>query len=47
MKESESDKYLGDYLHCRGNDQSIITTVKKRYGKAIEAVLDIKNIVKL
>ena len=45
MKESESDKYLGDYLHCRGNDQSIITTVKKRYGKAIEAVLDIKNIV--
>ena len=45
MKESESEKYLGDYFHSKGNHQSIITTVKNRYGKAIEAVLDIKNII--
>ena len=30
MKQVESDKWLGDYLLCLGNSQSIITTVKKR-----------------
>ena len=45
IKESDSEKYLGDYFHRKGNSQSIITTVKNRYGKAIEAIVDIRNIV--
>ena len=43
IKESEMEKYLGDYFHEKGNSQSIVETVKKRYGKAREAVIDIKN----
>ena len=45
VEESESEKYLGDYLHRKGNSQSIITTVRMRYTKAIEAIIDIKNVI--
>ena len=36
IKESDSEKYLGDYFHRKGNSQSII---------AIQAIVDIRNIV--
>ena len=45
IKESKSEKYLGDHIHNLGNNQSIIETVRKRYGKAMEAVMDIKCVV--
>ena len=45
MKRKECDKWLGDYLHCLGNKQSIVTKVKKPYGLAISSIMDIKNIV--
>ena len=45
MSESESEKYLGDYFHSGGNDKSIVTTVNKRLGKAMSAIVDIKNVV--
>ena len=45
MNRKDCDKWLGDYLHCQGNSQSVITTIKKRYGLAISAIMDIKNIV--
>ena len=45
IKESDTEKYLGDYFHKFGNDQSIVTTVDRRYGKAMESIVDIKSIV--
>ena len=45
MKRSDSEKWLGDYIHCLGNGDSIITTIKKRYGLAISTIMDIRNIV--
>ena len=45
MSEKESEKWLGDQIHCLGNDQSVITTVKKRYGVAMSTIMDIKNIM--
>ena len=45
MREVESEKWLGDHIHCLGNDQSVITTVKKRYGLAMSTIMDIKNIM--
>ena len=45
MKRSDSEKWLGDYIHCLGNDESIITTIKKRYGLAVSTIMDIRNIV--
>ena len=45
MDESETEKYLGDYFHKDGNDKSIVTTVKRRMGKAMDDIRDIKNVV--
>ena len=45
MKEVESEKLLGDFLDCRGNSHAIVTTLKKRYGQTIAAIIDIKKIV--
>ena len=45
MSESETEKYLGDYFHSEGNDLSVVTTVKRRLGKAMSAITDIKNVV--
>ena len=45
MKRKESDKWLGDHIHCLGNNQSVITTVTKRYGLALSTIMDIVNIV--
>ena len=45
IESVESEKWLGDYLHTEGNSQSIITTVRKRYGIALSTILDIKTIV--
>ena len=42
---AESEKWLGDYLHSDGNSQSIIKTVKARYGLALSTIIDIKNII--
>ena len=45
MKEVTSKKLLGDFLNQAGNSQSILTTIKKRYGQSIAAILDIKRLV--
>ena len=41
----ESEKWLGEFLHTDGNSQSIITTVKKRYGVVMSTIMDVKSIV--
>ena len=45
MKRAKNEKLLGDYFDEGGNDMSIITTIKKLYGLAMSAVMDIKKIV--
>ena len=41
----ESEKWLGDYLHSKGNSQSIIATIKSRNGLALSSCMDIINII--
>ena len=45
MKEASTEKLLGDWIDCRGNNKSIIMTVNKRYGTVVSAILDIKRVV--
>ena len=45
MKEMTQEKYLGDYLHCNGNPDSVAATVKVRSGLAVSAVNEIKSVL--
>ena len=45
IKVVESDKWLGDYLHCGGLAASVLETLGKREGKVRGAALEIAPIV--
>ena len=33
ISDSQVEKYLVDYFHHSGNEQSIVTTIKRKYGR--------------
>ena len=43
--EKDSEKYLGDYLHNKGSQESISQTIKNRQWRVISAILEIKTII--
>ena len=45
MKEKNSEKYLGDFIHCGGVAQSVEATVNERYGKMFSSHNEIRAIV--
>ena len=45
MKEMTQEKYLGDYLHCNGNPDSVAATVQVRSGLAVSAVNEIRSVL--
>ena len=45
IKERDSEKYLGEYLHKEGINESIKLTVNERYWRAISAILEIKTVI--
>ena len=45
MKEMSQEKYLGDYLHCNGNPDSVAATVQGRSGLAVSAVNEIRSVL--
>ena len=45
IKEKESEKYLGDFLHSGGDTESTKCTVNDRYWRIMSSILEIKTIV--
>ena len=45
LKEKNSEKYLGDFIHSGGLSESADATVKERIGKMCATHRDIKSIV--
>ena len=45
MKVVTQEKYLGDFIHCNGNPDSVLATVKARYGLAVSAINEIKSVL--
>ena len=45
MKEVKQEKYLGDYVHCNGNPDSVAATVQARHGLAVSAIYEIKSVL--
>ena len=45
VKIKNEDKYLGDYIHTGGLGKSVETTVKKRYGVALNSILELKSVI--
>ena len=45
MKEMTQEKYLGDYLHCNGNPDSVAATVYVRSALAVSMVNEIKSVL--
>ena len=45
IKENDKEKYLGDYIHNKGVQESINQTIKNRFWRAMSAILEIKTIV--
>ena len=43
VKEKESDKYLGQILHCNGLEDSALNTAQERAGKIKGATLEIRS----
>ena len=42
---NDSEKYLGDYLHNKGSQESIHETVVKRYWRTVSAILETKSVI--
>ena len=45
VKVKNEEKYLGDYFHCGGLAKSVETTVSKRYGVALNSILELKSVI--
>ena len=45
VKIKNEEKYLGDYFHCGGLAKSVETTVCKRYGVALNSILELKSVI--
>ena len=45
IQEKDYEKYLGDYLHNKGAEDSVKQTVTDRYWRAYSAILEVKTIV--
>ena len=45
MKGVIQEKYLGDYIHCLGNPESVTATVNARHGLATTAISEIKSVL--
>ena len=45
MKTTTQEKYLGDQLHQLGNQESVLATVKARYGKVQAAIYEIGSVI--
>ena len=45
MKEVEKEKYLGDYMHCNGNADSVNATVDARTGPTLSAIYETKSVI--
>ena len=45
MKVVTQEKYLGDFIHCNGNPDSVLATMKARYGLAVSAINEIKSVL--
>ena len=40
-----TEKYLGDFFHCEGLQKSVEITVNKRFGLALNAVVELKCVI--
>ena len=45
INEKDSEKYLGDYLHNKGSQESINFTIKGRQWRVTSVILEIKTII--
>ena len=45
MKEVTQEKYLGDFIHCLGNPESVAATVTARNGLTVSAIYEIKSVL--
>ena len=45
MKQKESDKYLGDYLHCHGTEASVSCTISNRQGRTSLSIMESRAII--
>lgn len=45
MKNVESDKYLGDMIHCGGVEASIDATIRNRHWRVTSAIMEIKSVL--
>ena len=45
MKEAISDKILCDSIHNEGNDQPIITTIRRKAELAMSAITGVRKVV--
>ena len=45
MKGVIQENYLGDYIHCLGNPESVTATVNARHGLATTAISEIKSVL--
>ena len=45
MNQVEKEKYLGDFIHCNGNADSVTATVDARTGPTMSAIFETKSVL--